>query len=172
MTHWRSSVVEKASRVGEGLGVVGIPLSDPLDDSPSSEVGDSKLGIGGRGKSKVSSSLEFSACELRALRRHSESPWTAVNSCDVRGIARSETPRRRLAFMLFFFVFLSVNGVFTLSAPLDSSESSKMLASPTESTVLLRMARDWRLIYEDTIQSFLVRKLSGKKGRDTHSSSS
>jgi hypothetical protein len=157
--------------VGDGVGVVGIPLdiglsdpdllpsplSDPLDslDSLSSEVGDSKIGKGGRGKSNVaSSSLASSRRAAGNLRRQSASsrPCTAVNSGDVCGIERSETPSRLFAFMLFFFVFFSVDFVLLLSGTLLGS--STMLE---RRAVPLRITRDWRLIYEETIPPFIVR---------------
>jgi hypothetical protein len=55
---------------------------------------------------------------------------TAVKSGDVRGMARSETPCRLLAFML------------------GAGSSSRMLLRLER--VLRRITRDWRLMYEDT----------------------
>jgi hypothetical protein len=156
--------------VGDGVGVVGIPLdiglsdpdllpsplSDPLD-SLSYEFGDSKIGKGGRGKSNVASSSVVSSRRAAGnLRRQSASsrPCTAVNNGEVCGIERSETPSRLFAFILFFFAFFSVDFVLLFSGTLLGS--SRMLERPT---VLLRITRDWRLIYEETVP-FIVRTQS------------
>ncbi|KAJ7794534.1 hypothetical protein B0H14DRAFT_2922870 [Mycena olivaceomarginata] len=132
----------QAAEEGDCVGVAGMGLSDP-DRAPSSsdplllsselEASDSKTGMGGRGKSKLLSSPRHAG----SRRLHSES---------FKSGERLDTPRRRRAFMLFFFR--------AASAALVSGRqtgSSRMLVRRTlDATLLLRDTRERRWMYEDT----------------------
>ncbi|KAJ7794519.1 hypothetical protein B0H14DRAFT_2922844 [Mycena olivaceomarginata] len=141
----------QAAEEGDCVGVAGMGLSDPdrapsssdpLLDSSELEASDSKTGMGGRGKSKLLSSPRHAG----SRRLHSES---------FRSGDRLDTPRRRRAFMLFFFAFFRAASAAVVSG--RQTGSSRMLVRRTlEATLLLRVTRERRWMYEDTTSQLIV----------------